>query len=83
MSYTARAAITRAVNTPVVVETITVDGPKSDEVTIKLGACGVCHSDLSAVNGTLPFPPPVVLGHEGAGTVVEVGAGVTEFAVST
>jgi len=81
MSYTARAAITRAVNTPVVVETITVDGPKSDEVTIKLGACGVCHSDLSAVNGTLPFPPPVVLGHEGAGTVVEVGAGVTEFAV--
>jgi S-(hydroxymethyl)glutathione dehydrogenase/alcohol dehydrogenase len=81
MSYTGKAVITRAVNAPVVVETITVDGPKANEVTIKLGACGVCHSDLSAVNGTLPFPPPVVLGHEGAGTVVEVGAGVTEFAV--
>jgi hypothetical protein len=45
------------------------------------GACGVCHSDLSATNGTLPFPPPVVLGHEGAGTVIEVGEGVTEFAI--
>ena len=48
---------------------------------IKLAACGVCHSDLSATNGTIPFPPPLVLGHEGAGTVVQVGEGVTEFAV--
>jgi S-(hydroxymethyl)glutathione dehydrogenase/alcohol dehydrogenase len=81
MNYQAKAVITRETNAPVVVETITVEGPRPGEVTIKLGACGVCHSDLSAVNGTLPFPPPVVLGHEGAGTVVEVGAGVTEFAV--
>lgn len=81
MNYAAKAVITRALNAPVVVETITVAGPRAQEVTIKLGACGVCHSDLSAVNGTLPFPPPVVLGHEGAGTVVEVGEGVTEFAV--
>jgi S-(hydroxymethyl)glutathione dehydrogenase/alcohol dehydrogenase len=81
MNYQAKAVITRETNAPVVVETISVEGPRHGEVTIKLGACGVCHSDLSAVNGTLPFPPPVVLGHEGAGTVVEVGAGVTEFAV--
>lgn len=81
MPYQAKAVITRAFNQPVLVETITVQGPKAGEVTIKLGACGVCHSDLSAVNGTIPFPPPVVLGHEGAGTVVEVGEGVTEFAV--
>ncbi|MFO1329587.1 MAG: Zn-dependent alcohol dehydrogenase [Rubrivivax sp.] len=81
MKHQAKAVITRQTNAPVVVETITVEGPRAGEVTIKLGACGVCHSDLSAVNGTLPFPPPVVLGHEGAGTVIEVGEGVTEFAV--
>jgi S-(hydroxymethyl)glutathione dehydrogenase/alcohol dehydrogenase len=81
MNYQAKAVITRQTNAPVVVETITVQGPRANEVTVKLGACGVCHSDLSAVNGTLPFPPPVVLGHEGAGTIVEVGAGVTDFAV--
>jgi S-(hydroxymethyl)glutathione dehydrogenase/alcohol dehydrogenase len=81
MDYIAKAAIVREVNAPVQVETITVQGPKAGEVTIKLAACGVCHSDLSAVNGTLPFPPPLVLGHEGAGTVVEVGAGVTDFTV--
>lgn len=39
------------------------------------------HSDLSATNGTIPFPPPIVLGHEGAGLVVEVGEGVIELAV--
>jgi len=81
MDYTAKAAVVRQVNAPVQVETITVQGPRAGEVTIKLDACGVCHSDLSAVNGTLPFPPPLVLGHEGAGTVVELGAGVTDFAV--
>src|SRR5690606_22124687 len=48
---------------------------------VKLGACGVCHSDLSATNGTIPLPPPLVLGHEAAGTVAEVGEGVTDIAV--
>ena len=80
MEYQAKAVIARGLNQPVVVETITVEGPRRDEVTLRLGACGVCHSDLSATNGTLAFTPPVVLGHEGAGTVVEVGEGVTEFA---
>jgi Zn-dependent alcohol dehydrogenase len=79
-SFQAKAALFRETNR-VVVETITVQGPRAGEVTVKLGACGVCHSDLSAVNGTIPFPPPVVLGHEGAGTVVAVGEGATEFAL--
>ena len=48
---------------------------------IRLAACGVCHSDYSVTTGTIPFPPPVVLGHEGAGIVVEVGEGVTEIAI--
>jgi S-(hydroxymethyl)glutathione dehydrogenase/alcohol dehydrogenase len=47
------------------------------KVRIKLRATGVCHSDLSAMNGTIPVAVPAVLGHEGAGEVVEVGAGVT------
>jgi S-(hydroxymethyl)glutathione dehydrogenase/alcohol dehydrogenase len=75
MSRRARAAICRELGKPVVVEEIEVDSPKRGEVTVKLGACGVCHSDLSATNGTIPMPPPLVLGHEAAGEVVEVGEG--------
>lgn len=77
----ARAVISREVNQPVVVETIEVASPRAGEVMVKLAACGVCHSDLSATNGTIPFPPPVILGHEGAGVVVETGPGVSDFAV--
>ena len=67
-------------NKPVVVEQISIDAPKRGEVTVKLGACGVCHSDLSAINGTIALPLPLVLGHEGAGVVEEVGEGVTDLA---
>ena len=76
-----KAVISRELNKPVVVETIDVASPAAGEVMIKLAACGVCHSDLSATNGTIPFPPPLILGHEGAGVVVETGPGVTEFSV--
>ena len=76
MARTAKAALCRAHNTPVVIEAIAVDGPKRGEVTVKLGACGVCHSDLSAITGTIALPLPLVLGHEGAGVVEEVGEGV-------
>ncbi|MGI5195899.1 Zn-dependent alcohol dehydrogenase [Streptomyces sp. CA-288835] len=47
------------------------------EVQVAISAAGLCHSDLSVVDGTIPFPVPVVLGHEGAGVVEAVGAGVT------
>jgi S-(hydroxymethyl)glutathione dehydrogenase/alcohol dehydrogenase len=80
MEYKAKAVLCRELNKPVVVETITVEGPKRGEVTVKLGACGVCHSDLSATNGTIPMPPPLILGHEAAGEVVEVGEGVSTLA---
>ena len=79
MSWTAKAVVCREVNKPVTVEEIQVESPRRDEITIKLAACGVCHSDLSATNGTLRLPPPLILGHEGAGVVVEVGEGVTQF----
>jgi S-(hydroxymethyl)glutathione dehydrogenase/alcohol dehydrogenase len=50
------------------------------KVRIRIKATGVCHSDLSAMNGTIPVATPAVLGHEGAGEVIEVGAGVTALA---
>ncbi len=81
MAQRSKAVICREVNKPPVVEEIEVDSPKAGEVMIKLDACGVCHSDLSATNGTIPLPPPLILGHEGAGKVVEVGEGVTDLAV--
>ena len=81
MSRTGKAVLCRELNRPVVVEEVRVDSPKRGEVMVKLAACGVCHSDLSATNGTIPLPPPLVLGHEGAGEVLEVGDGVSGLAV--
>ena len=54
-----------------------LDAPKRDEVLVRMRAVGVCHSDLSILNGTIPSPFPTVLGHEGAGVVEAVGEGVT------
>ena len=79
MSRKAMAAVCRELNKPIVVESIAVDAPKRGEVTVKLAACGVCHSDLSAINGTIALPLPLVLGHEGAGIVEAVGEGVREL----
>lgn len=61
----------------VVVDDLEVREPAADEVAVRIGAAGLCHSDISVINGTIPFPPPVVLGHEGAGTVEAVGDLVT------
>lgn len=61
------------------VEELDLDPPGPGEVMVKLTASGLCHSDEHLVTGDLPFPLPVVGGHEGAGTVVEVGSGVEEI----
>src|SRR4051794_5928182 len=81
MTRKAKAVLCRELDKPVVIEQIEVESPRRDEIMIQVSACGVCHSDLSATNGTIPFPPPLVLGHEGAGVVVEVGEGVTQLQV--
>ena len=52
--------------------------PGPQDVVVEIGASGVCHSDLSIARGYVPLPPGVILGHEGAGKVVEVGAEVTK-----
>lgn len=72
-----RAAILEAPNTPVAIEEIDIRGPRAGEVLVRVAACGVCHSDLSIVNGSFPAPVPIVLGHEAAGVVEAVGEGVT------
>ena len=56
---------------------IELRGLRSGEVRVRIEAAGLCHSDVSVVNGNIPFPTPVVLGHEGAGVVTEVSEGVT------
>lgn len=72
-----KAAICPEVGKPIEVVEVEVEAPKAGEAKVRLGASGVCHTDLSAQNGTLPIAMPSVLGHEGAGIVEEVGEGVT------
>lgn len=76
-----KAVVHRELNKPVNVEEVTFAPPGRDEVMIKMKATGVCHSDLSATNGTIPMPPPLVLGHEACGVVDQVGEGVDDVAV--
>src|SRR5215218_4530388 len=72
-----RAAVYVEQDQPLVVEELTALDPGPSDVVVQIGASGVCHSDLSVSNGTLPLPPPAILGHEGAGTVEWVGSEVT------
>ncbi len=66
---------------PISIEEVTLDPPGPNEVLVKIGGAGLCHSDLSVMNGSRPRPEPLVLGHEGAGQVVEIGSAITDVAV--
>jgi len=57
-------------------EDLAVREPAEDEVMVRIVASGICHSDLSVLDGTIEWPAPAVLGHEGAGVIERVGAGV-------
>ncbi|SVC26508.1 uncharacterized protein METZ01_LOCUS279362, partial [marine metagenome] len=61
---------------PIVIEELELEGPGEDEVLVEVKGAGLCHSDLSVINGSRPRPTPMVLGHEASGIVREVGAGV-------
>jgi alcohol dehydrogenase len=65
-----------AASKPIHILELDLDPPGEGEVLVKVGGAGLCHSDLSLVNGDRPRPTPVVLGHEGSGEIVEVGKGV-------
>lgn len=75
-----RGAVLYNFGEPLRVESVRLRDPRPNEVVVKMVASGVCHSDLSVQQGKLPVPPPVLLGHEGAGIVEEVGKEVTGLA---
>lgn len=64
---------------PISIETVVLDSPGPGEVLVKIAAAGLCHSDLSIINGDRPRPMPMVLGHEAAGIVEEVGPGIADL----
>lgn len=66
---------------PLSIETFELAPPQAGEVLLKVHAAGLCHSDLSSINGNRPRPTPMVLGHEAAGEIIEVGANVHDFEV--
>lgn len=73
-----KAAVLYETNAPWVIEELTLDAPKAGEVHVKIGAAGICRSDLHIKNGESRHLLPAVLGHEGSGTVLDVGEGVTK-----
>jgi alcohol dehydrogenase len=68
-------------STPLRVADVTLDAPQAGEVLVEVAAAGLCHSDLSVIDGSRPRVMPMVMGHEAAGVVREVGQNVTEFAI--
>ena len=64
---------------PIAIETVELDPPGPGEVLVQVKAAGLCHSDLSVITGDRPRPMPTAMGHEGAGIVAEVGAGVADL----
>lgn len=82
-----RAAVLRAsglpapyaASAPLAIEEVTLDAPGPGEVLVRIAAAGLCHSDLSVVNGDRPRPTPMVLGHEAAGVVEALGPGVGDL----
>ncbi|MGY4710544.1 NAD(P)-dependent alcohol dehydrogenase [Mycolicibacterium sp. CBM1] len=74
---TALAAVLREEGRPLSLETVELADLADDEILVRIAGVGICHTDISAAQGLVPLPLPAVLGHEGAGVVVSVGAGVT------
>jgi len=75
-----KAAVAHKANAPLTIEMIDLEGPKVGEVLIEIKATGVCHTDAFTLSGADPEGLfPAILGHEGAGVVVEVGSGVTSL----
>lgn len=64
-----------------IVDDVEIDEPRHSEVLVRIQHCGVCHSDLSIIDGAIPYPTPAILGHEASGTVAELGPGVANLSV--
>jgi len=75
-----RAAVAHAAGKPLTIETVQLEGPKAGEVLVEVKATGLCHTDWFTLSGADPEGAfPAILGHEGAGVVVDVGPGVTSL----
>jgi S-(hydroxymethyl)glutathione dehydrogenase / alcohol dehydrogenase len=75
-----RAAVAHKAGEPLTIETVTLDGPRAGEVLVEVKATGICHTDAYTLSGADPEGLfPAILGHEGAGIVVDVGPGVTSL----
>jgi len=73
-----KAAVAHKAGAPLEIETVDLDGPRQGEVLVEIKATGVCHTDAYTLSGKDPEGLfPAILGHEGAGVVVDVGPGVT------
>ena len=81
MTTSARAAVIRGVDSRFSFEDVVLDDLGPSEILVKIVATGLCHTDLAVVHGDLPAAFPIVLGHEGAGIVEQIGSSVTTFAV--
>lgn len=75
-----RAPLPYAQSCPLTIEELDLEPPGHGEVLVRMGAAGLCHSDLSVINGDRPRPLPMALGHEAAGIVEEIGPGVSGLA---
>ena len=79
---TVRAAVLQAVGRQLEVrDDLRLDAPREGEVMVRIAASGICHSDVSVQDGSVPLPTPIVLGHEGAGVIEALGAGVEGLAL--
>ncbi len=77
-----RAAVATAAGEPLAIDSVQLDGPREGEVLVEIKATGICHTDAYTLSGADPEGLfPAILGHEGAGVVVDVGPGVTSLAV--
>src|SRR5256885_7339597 len=81
MSIEYRAAVLHAAQTSLTVETVLADGLRGNDVLVRIKAAGLCHTDLEVVTGSLRYPMPIVLGHEAAGIVEEIGPEARGIAV--
>ena len=75
------AATPYAQSKPLGIEEVDLDDPGHGEALVRIGAAGLCHSDLSVIDGNRPRPTPMVLGHEAAGIVEKLGPGVDDLKV--
>ena len=74
---TIRAAVVDAYDGIFRIQDVHLDVPRDHEVLVEVRAVGLCHSDLHVAEGNIPFPLPIVLGHEVSGVVIETGSGVS------